>query len=78
MLAGNDERRIDYGIVVGRAEDARIHRDERETRGTAIAFIRKCKGVKRIRESGRGHVKMQPNAAKNPHSEVDIVDGYMD
>jgi hypothetical protein len=63
---------------VGRAEDARIHIDERETRGTAIAFIRKCEGVQRIRESGRGHVKMQPNAAKNRHFEVDIADGYMD
>jgi hypothetical protein len=67
-----------YGIVVGRAEDARIHRDEREIRGTAMAFIRKCEGVQRIRESGRGHVKMQPNAAKNRHFGVDIADGYMD
>jgi hypothetical protein len=63
--------------VVGWAEDARIRGDERETRGTVIAFIKKC-GEQRIRESGRGHVKMQPNATKKWHFEVAIADGYMD
>jgi hypothetical protein len=52
MVEANDERRIDYGIVVGRAEDARIHRDERETRGTAIVFIRKCEGCKELEKVG--------------------------